>query len=471
MKFQTPRPQRTRETSKLQVSQCLFVARSIASLMHCSLLLALGFGVRDLVLRKLPATVLPLPFPLTQSTIAALRLPPRNWIDQTQAEADAKSIGCLRMSPGRRADAQAAQNVVLGCTDCHGGNPARGLTKEQAHVLPRNTEFWKTSANPPNSNVWLNHESPEFIRFMNPGDLRVAEQTCGLCHGEIIHNVDHSMMNHGAMLWGAALYNNGGYLRKRITASARPTARTARRCGSINYTPVTPEDTQRARHSAVPRSAAALQPEQSRETSCASSKKAARNSCSLASRPATNRPGKPARRLSERGLGTLEPHRSGLSRSAKNATARSAARLSRLERSSGRLSLERLLGLPRRLRERSFAHEFRLVEQVRPPGSEFHRRQDDSEKRARPSDHAPVHALDSIEPVHELPHASGQSLRESVSRLHLVGPGNRRRIHVSQSSSIIRPTPNWSDRPRAIPKPPPRAGFGATRIFSRRSRS
>ena len=45
---------------------------------------------------------------------------------------------------------------------------------------------------------------------MNPGDLRVAQQACGLCHGEIIRNVDHSMMNHGAMLWGAALYNNGG---------------------------------------------------------------------------------------------------------------------------------------------------------------------------------------------------------------------------------------------------------------------
>ena len=49
---------------------------------------------------------------------------------------------------------------------------------------------------------------------MNPGDLRVAEQACGLCHGEIIRHVDHSMMNHGAMLWGAALYNNGGFYQK-----------------------------------------------------------------------------------------------------------------------------------------------------------------------------------------------------------------------------------------------------------------
>ncbi|MFM8336257.1 MAG: hypothetical protein ACKODK_11900, partial [Opitutaceae bacterium] len=44
---------------------------------------------------------------------------------------------------------------------------------------------------------------------MNPGDLRVAQQACGECHAKIINNVGHSMMNHGAMLWGAALYNNG----------------------------------------------------------------------------------------------------------------------------------------------------------------------------------------------------------------------------------------------------------------------
>ena len=34
---------------------------------------------------------------------------------------------------------------------------------------------------------------------MNPGDLRVADQACGLCHGEIVRKVDHSMMNHGAI--------------------------------------------------------------------------------------------------------------------------------------------------------------------------------------------------------------------------------------------------------------------------------
>ena len=62
---------------------------------------------------------------------------------------------------------------------------------------------------------------------MNPGDLRVAEQTCGLCHGEIMRNVDHSMMNHGAMLWGAALYNNGAVHLQEL--SLRPGLRRGRR--------------------------------------------------------------------------------------------------------------------------------------------------------------------------------------------------------------------------------------------------
>jgi len=102
-------------------------------------------------------------------------------------------------------------NVMLGCTDCHGGNATPGLTQRKAHVEPRNPVFWQSSANPNDSSVLLNHESADFIQFVNPGDLRVAQKACGLCHGEIVRNVGHSMMRHGAMLWGAALYNNGAY--------------------------------------------------------------------------------------------------------------------------------------------------------------------------------------------------------------------------------------------------------------------
>ena len=196
----------------------------------------------------------PTSVPVERSMIAPATLPPRNWIDQTRAQADAKSIGCLECHRGVEPMHKAEQNVVLGCTDCHGGNPARKLKKEEAHVLPRNKQFWEptyrdqngalrtSSANPPNSNVWLNHESPEFIRFINPGDLRVAQQACGLCHGEIIRNVDHSMMNHGAMLWGAALYNNGSFYLKNYRFGQAYGADGAP-LRLVNYTPVTLRDT------------------------------------------------------------------------------------------------------------------------------------------------------------------------------------------------------------------------------------
>src|SRR5262249_31757624 len=62
---------------------------------------------------------------------------------------------------------------------------------------------------------WL-RESAEYIKFINPGDLRVASETCGAanCHPEEVRAVSTSTMTHSGMLWGAALYNNGGTPRK-----------------------------------------------------------------------------------------------------------------------------------------------------------------------------------------------------------------------------------------------------------------
>jgi hypothetical protein len=230
-------------------------------------------------------------------------IPPRNWIDQTQAEADAKSTGCLECHRGVEPMHKAEQNVVLGCVDCHGGNPARHLKKEQAHILPKNKEFWNSSANPPNSNAWLNHESPEFIRFINPGDLRVAEQSCGLCHGEIIHNVDHSMMNHGAMLWGAALYNNGAYPQKNYRFG-QAYAGDGSPLKLINYTPVTADDTRE--HGILP----FIEPLPRFNLSNPGNilrifEKGGRKPLSLGLPTSEEPNGKPDRRLSERGLGTL----------------------------------------------------------------------------------------------------------------------------------------------------------------------
>src|SRR5205085_547085 len=70
-----------------------------------------------------------------------------------------------------------------------------------------------TAANPVRNYAEINKEDPAFVRFVNPGDLRVAAMSCGTseCHTREVHNVGKSMMTTGAMLWGAALYNNGGY--------------------------------------------------------------------------------------------------------------------------------------------------------------------------------------------------------------------------------------------------------------------
>jgi len=103
----------------------------------------------------------------------------------------------------------------LTCTVCHGGNPV-ATTKDEAHVRPRFPKEWLRDGKfrvPERSGPLPARESLEFVRFLNPGDLRIAEKTCGSadCHSSETSAVGKSMMRHGAMLWGAALYNNGGF--------------------------------------------------------------------------------------------------------------------------------------------------------------------------------------------------------------------------------------------------------------------
>jgi hypothetical protein len=126
---------------------------------------------------------------------------------QTESEAMAKSEQCLKCHVGiesmhRRGTFQ------LGCTDCHGGDAA-ATTVEKAHVQPRHPDRWPTAANPVRSYTLLNEEDPEFIRFVNPGDLRVADRACGPCHRETVLRVQKSMMTTSTLLWGGAAYNNG----------------------------------------------------------------------------------------------------------------------------------------------------------------------------------------------------------------------------------------------------------------------
>ena len=127
---------------------------------------------------------------------------------QSKQEANAKSASCIQCHSDV-GSMHPPNTVSIGCTDCHGGN-ANDFSKKGAHIQPRYPEMWSTSANPVRSYALLNHESPEFVRFANPGDLRVAHIACGQCHANEVLQLRKSIMTHGCMLWGAAIYNNGG---------------------------------------------------------------------------------------------------------------------------------------------------------------------------------------------------------------------------------------------------------------------
>jgi hypothetical protein len=174
---------------------------------------------------------------------------------QTVDEAEAKSAGCVSCHTDSDAKTMhVSRSVVLGCTDCHGGDasvmvpegaekPERhaigpidplnaeygthypqdqhhhdpyegssyGEAMYRAHVLPKYPARWQfpASRNPESSYAHLNDEAPEYVRFVNPGDLRVADEACGACHLPIVKAQKTSIMATSAMLWGGASYNNG----------------------------------------------------------------------------------------------------------------------------------------------------------------------------------------------------------------------------------------------------------------------
>jgi hypothetical protein len=143
--------------------------------------------------------------------------------DQTEANAALKSAGCQSChTKSDQATMHPQRSVVLGCTDCHGGDAGVKLTTDaaqgsaafeevmnRAHVQPAMPETWKERRNEVRTYALLNLESPEYVRFVNPSDYRVADEACGACHKTIIEKAKRSIMATGAMLHGGASYNNG----------------------------------------------------------------------------------------------------------------------------------------------------------------------------------------------------------------------------------------------------------------------
>lgn len=134
-------------------------------------------------------------------------MPPSPLQQQDMQTAASRSTGCLSCHTGA-IDPHDSVAVNLSCVDCHGGN-GTSLIKEEAHPKPLHPERWTSAANPKQSYTLLNKESNEWIRFVNPGDLRVANQNCGSCHGSAVLAVSKSLMTTSAHFWGAASYSNG----------------------------------------------------------------------------------------------------------------------------------------------------------------------------------------------------------------------------------------------------------------------
>ncbi len=86
----------------------------------------------------------------------------------------------------------------LSCTDCHGGNP-NAFTRAEAHVSSgESPQFIKNLAQDQ-----LDQVDPDYLRFVNPGDLRVATVGCGSsnpanpglgCHQSIVDTTNLSVM-------------------------------------------------------------------------------------------------------------------------------------------------------------------------------------------------------------------------------------------------------------------------------------
>jgi hypothetical protein len=151
------------------------------------------------------------------------------------AERNFNCVACHQYDPDVEAGNMHKKAAVLvGCVDCHGGvskaigglkagispsDPFYDSYKKIAHVESKKSSIWNNgSGNPIDPGASTLAESPDYIRFVNPGDLHAARVACAACHDKDPHYVSNtrkSMMAHGAMLWGAALYNNGSIKIKR----------------------------------------------------------------------------------------------------------------------------------------------------------------------------------------------------------------------------------------------------------------
>jgi len=92
------------------------------------------------------------------------------------------------------------------CVSCHGGD-GRARKKEDAHPqVPENWSEIRGSALPPAAPGYIRDFSPDqldqldpaYLQFVNPGDIRVLDETCGKCHADKVATVRNSIMTTNA---------------------------------------------------------------------------------------------------------------------------------------------------------------------------------------------------------------------------------------------------------------------------------
>lgn len=102
----------------------------------------------------------------------------------TRGAAPVQEEGCLECHSGIE---EMHPGFPLSCVDCHGGDPD-AKKKSEAHVPSKRSGRRDERVAPLRDDL-------AHVRFVNPMDLRVAEDTCGDCHGEL---VEHLMISlHG----------------------------------------------------------------------------------------------------------------------------------------------------------------------------------------------------------------------------------------------------------------------------------
>ncbi len=373
--------------------------------------------------------------PVARTYVAAPHAPEK----QTAEDARRKSVGCVSChTPTDNVTMHANPAVVLGCTDCHGGDatamkppgskandPAYVAARDAGHVLPRYPEDWHfpSSANPKQSYTLLNREAPEFIRFFNPGDYRVARESCGACHLATIQAAERSLMSTSAMLWGGAAYNNGILPFKRyllgevytdkgepasVVAPVKPTPFMKEKGILAQLYPLPAWETippadifrvfERGGRVISSQFPEIGMPEQHR-------------------RAAEARRARPARHPAvEPRAGHGLAHRRARDQHPQDAAQRSAHVVPRHQRAARRLPVVGVHRLPRGLRQRPQSAARRAVLALRPRRHDADRRPDDPEGPERPPAEARLHAGDPVLAVHGLPHAPAEHLRELVLR-------------------------------------------------------